>query len=130
MLLTLRSQDDCPKTDRDDRDGIVRVGGQPPLPPPDRAKWAPLQGDQVLDHIGILNPATTRIMATHHTGFLEMMDRIIILEDGKCVLEGRFDSQGSLSWQEQTNSPKPFPNGKIIVLQGAFIVLPPQVLRD
>ena len=32
---------------------------------------------------------TTRIMATHHTGFLELMDRIIVLEEGNCVLEGR-----------------------------------------
>ena len=32
-----------------------------------------------------------RIMATHHTGFLELMDRIIVLEEGKCVLEGRWN---------------------------------------
>ena len=30
-------------------------------------------------------------MATHHTGFLELMDRIIVLEEGNCVLEGRFN---------------------------------------
>ena len=46
----------------------------------------------------------TRMMATHHTGFLELMDRIIVLEEGKCVLEGRSNPpamQAKLSLQNK-----------------------------
>ena len=68
----------------------VSLGGKPPLPSPDWAKGDPLQRHQVhliTSSIMLL----TRIMATHHTGFLELMDRIIVLEEGKCVLEGRWN---------------------------------------